>query len=82
MKDLAPSEKASAKRRQQKRGTNGQTTGLAAGKQTPALDSPPENFVICPQGVCSFFWRAGERPRHEEKKMSKGGRNGGRDKCR
>lgn len=41
-----------------------QTTGLTAGKQTQALDSPLEAFVICAQGVCSFFQTPQQR--HKE----------------
>lgn len=34
---------------------NSQNTGLGAAKHIQALDSPLEIFVICAQGVCSFF---------------------------
>lgn len=40
-------------------------TGLATGKQIQALDPPLESFVICAQGVCSFFGTA--KPRHTDK---------------
>ncbi|XP_065819373.1 inositol polyphosphate 5-phosphatase K isoform X4 [Labrus bergylta] len=41
--------------------TNSQTTGLNVGKQFQSLDSPLESFVICAQGVCSFFKTPRER---------------------
>lgn len=52
--DLAP---RTAERRAGQPGKEGnsQKTGLWAGKHIQAPDSPLEIFVICAQGVCSFF---------------------------
>ncbi|XP_069366041.1 inositol polyphosphate 5-phosphatase K isoform X3 [Paralichthys olivaceus] len=82
--DLAPRRgtaerkvKATEKRR------NSQTTGLTVGKQIESLDSPLEIFIICAQGVCSFFQTPQERDTAKGEEMSTGRfRSGGRDKCR
>ncbi|XP_035483059.1 inositol polyphosphate 5-phosphatase K [Scophthalmus maximus] len=62
---------------------NSQTTGLAAGKQVQSPNSPLEIFIICAQGVCSFFRTPQEKHTDTGKEMSTGRlRSGGRDKCR
>lgn len=52
--DLAP---RAAERRAGESGKEGnsQKTGLTAAKHIQGPDSPLEIFVICAQGVCSFF---------------------------
>lgn len=55
--DLAP---RAAERRAGEPGNGGSegnshTTGLGAAKHIPVVDRPLEIFVICAQGVCSFF---------------------------
>lgn len=45
--------------------THSQITGLTVEKQIQSLDSPLEIFVICAQGVCSFFRTP--RERHTDK---------------
>lgn len=53
---------------------NSQKTGLRAAKHIQALDSPLEIFVICAQGVCSFFRTPQRRQESqgERKKHCKG----------
>ncbi|XP_030292898.1 inositol polyphosphate 5-phosphatase K isoform X1 [Sparus aurata] len=80
--DLVP-RAAEQKVREPKKSTNGQTTGHTLGKQIQSLDSPLESFVICAQGVCSFFRTPRHRDKDKGEKMSAGrGRSGGKDKCR
>lgn len=62
-RDLAP---RAAERRAGEPGkeVNSENTGPRATKHIQVLDSPLEIFVICAQGVCSFF-RTPQRRRAE-----------------
>lgn len=70
--DLAP---RTAERRAGQPGKEGnsQKTGLWAGKHIQALDSPLEIFVICAQGVCSFFRTPQRRRESRGKRKPHGG---------
>lgn len=65
-RDLAPRTSEQRVREPGKEG-NSQDTELEAGKQTQALDNPLEIFVICAQGVCSFFRTPQQRQTDEGK---------------
>lgn len=66
--DLAP---RAAERRAGRPGkeANSQKTGPGAGKHIQARDGPLEIFVICAQGVCSFF-RTPQRRQESQGKRS------------
>lgn len=72
VQDLAPSEKVSPERRQQKKADKQSDNGSRGWKADPSSGLPLENFVICPQGVCSFSWTAGERPTDEGERLNDG----------
>lgn len=65
--DLAPRTAEQQVREPGKEGNSQEAAGLEAGKQTQALDNPLEIFVICAQGVCSFFRTPQQRQAEEGK---------------